>query len=701
MGQFRPSSLIPSTLTSDYTIDATVDNVFRCKINGTSPTTKYQLIIMQNNTESTQVYDSGLQTLSSPLYPKNYDGTDNELEVTVPSTSGMINGGEYKWKIKSYWTDSDYYESFDNVFKANAKAAVVIDKFPNPITQKQYTFSATVTQTQNVGIERFGWIIRNTSTNEYVVDTITNNNIYSADIKVFYDGFLSGTGYDIRVCVWLMDGTMVETDFQPITVSYAVEPFESVVTTKQTKDSGVLVQWSNIYYVFGTPTNDDYDYELGYPWKDEFTNVYLNLHAGNKLTYSQITGQPIDLPSTITHTICFRCEENNASVYKATGEDSTGSPYYIEVSYADGVIYLDINGQKETLYTMTDVDKFLTLQIQQNQVVIKRMIGNLDGLYPSETLYPSDDLFPHDETYSYVDTTVQTSGIISDGKFTKFELSGPSLFRYFWIRTTHIPADIFARLSSGNYLPEWDSDTRILATFQNTLSAGNAQSSSEIVGWLIYRIDEGINNLKFIRLNTPERNYIVDYSAKNQTSVKYYVFPSFENKIGSPNASLPFTPNWWSWDLLVCDKYGDDQYYIAEEHKFDLDVTSNQMTNNTTFSLLNNFTPYAKVQSSYTNYWSGVLTALLGNCGNTYHDTVEKMEQIKALTNDNRDKFLKDRKGNIWKVRLSAPVGEQIADQYIEQAVTVTLTWAEVGSSERSSITEPLDIKLEEVEIER
>ena len=40
MGQYRPSGLIPSTLTSDYTIDATVANDFRCRINGTSPTTK-------------------------------------------------------------------------------------------------------------------------------------------------------------------------------------------------------------------------------------------------------------------------------------------------------------------------------------------------------------------------------------------------------------------------------------------------------------------------------------------------------------------------------------------------------------------------------------------------------------------------------------------------------------------------------------
>ena len=101
-------------------------------------------------------------------------------------------------------------------------------------------------------------------------------------------------------------------------------------------------------------------------------------------------------------------------------------------------------------------------------------------------------------------------------------------------------------------LPEWDLDTRILATFQNTLSAGNAQSSSEVVGWLVYRQDEDNSTLRFIRENEPERNYLIDYTARNMVSSEYYVFPSFETEIGIPNVSQPFTPKWWSWDLIVC-----------------------------------------------------------------------------------------------------------------------------------------------------
>ena len=111
------------------------------------------------------------------------------------------------------------------------------------------------------------------------------------------------------------------------------------------------------------------------------------------------------------------------------------------------------------------------------------------------------------------------------------------------------------------------------------------------------------------------------------------------------------------------------------------------MSNNTTFNELQNFTKYAKVQNSSSNYWSGTLSAFIGNCGVTYKDTVEQMEELKSLTTDNRDKFLKDRKGNFWKVRLNSAVSEKISDEFIEQAVVVTLGWMEIGDASHSVIT--------------
>ena len=63
------------------------------------------------------------------------------------------------------------------------------------------------------------------------------------------------------------------------------------------------------------------------------------------------------------------------------------------------------------------------------------------------------------------------------------------------------------------------------------------------------------------------------------------------------------------------------------------------------------------------------------------------MEELKGLSTDGKDKFLKDRKGNFWKVRLNSAVSQKINDEYVEQAVVVTLGWMEIGDASNSVVT--------------
>ena len=106
MGQFMPSSLIPSTLTETYSVDATQALQFSCQINGTSPTTQYRLQIMQNNSSSTLVYDTNVVTLSTPLYPVDYNGNPNELVVTIPANT-MQNNNNYTKIFEGYFNKEE------------------------------------------------------------------------------------------------------------------------------------------------------------------------------------------------------------------------------------------------------------------------------------------------------------------------------------------------------------------------------------------------------------------------------------------------------------------------------------------------------------------------------------------------------------------------------------------------------------------
>lgn len=683
MGQYRPSGLIPSTLTSDYTIDATVANDFRCRINGTSPTTKYQLKIMKNDAASTAVYDSGVVTLDSPLYPVNYDGTQNELVVSVPASSTMENGNEYKWTMTSYWSDDDKYESYENVFKAYAAATISITNFVDVMTTRSYTFTASVTQAQGIGVERFGWIIRNKDTGEETVNTIDENNIYSSDIRVSYDGFLSGTTEEIKVKCWLNDGTSVETEFQQFTVNYQLVTFENLVNTEVRSDSGVDVRWNKLNYIDGSATGDNYEYVQD--GREGYENKYIHIKTGETIKFDTVNTAQMAFPSSVSHVIGFWVDGANRSIYKATGKDSSGAPYYIELKSTADEIILSINGVDTPLFLKTIVQKWLTVVIEPHRVYgiewsEDAPVYPRNGLYPNDELYPRYVISPFAKIYTDVD-------IDDGGVWNSIATSGDVLMRYIWVEDRAITDADVEYLSNINNLPVWDNETLLLAVFNGNFRAGNIDSEVPVTGWIVYSIEAGSSFLKPVVSVGATVNGFTDYTVRNQTGMMYYVFPVFGDKIGASASSNVVTPNWWDWSLIVCDKVNDDTYYQNKTYRFDLDVSSGSMSNNTTFNELQNFTRYAKVQNSSSNYWSGTLSAFIGNCGVTYKDTVEQMDELKALTTDNRDKFLKDRKGNMWKVRLNSAVSEKTTDEYVEQAVVVTLGWMEIGDASNAVIT--------------
>ena len=393
----------------------------------------------------------------------------------------------------------------------------------------------------------------------------------------------------------------------------------------------------------------------------------------------------MEFPTRVSHVVGFWTDTVNNSIYKATGKDSNGQAYYIELkSDADNFI-LDINGTEQTLFPRTVVQKWLTVVIEPNRVYGIEW-SEAEPVYPRENLYPTYNLFPRYLITPFVKEYASID-IDDGGVWNSISTSGDVLMRYIWIEDRAITADEISKFSDLNEIPVWDNETLMLAIFNENLRAGSIASDVPVTGWIVYSIESGSSFLKPILSVGATVNSFVDYTARNQVGIIYYIFPVFGETIGSSAPSNMVVPNWWDWSLIVCDTVDNDTYYQSKTYRFDLDVSSGSMSNNTTFNELQNFTKYAKVQNSSSNYWSGTLSAFIGNCGVTYKDTVERMEELKSLTTDNRDKFLKDRKGNFWKVRLNSAVSEKISDEFIEQAVVVTLGWMEVGDASRSVIT--------------
>lgn len=704
MSQYRPSSLLPSTLTSFYSIDATVENQFSCQINGNSPTIKYRVKIMKNDTNSTLVYDTNVVTLDSPVYPVSYDGTPNELTFTIPTSSGMVNGTQYKWTVTSYWTDSDSYESYENVFNAYSTAELSINPISSPIANKDYTFSANFSQAEGVTVEKFGWILINTTTNETIVDTITNNNIYSSQLELPYDGLFSGNDYKIMIKCWLTNGVEIETDYTTFSVQYTVSPFNGDVITNQTCDSGVLIEWPNINYIIGDTTNENFSYQLV---NYQYLNSYcIEIQDGNSVFFDNVNTKPLSISSESSHVVSFFPINTNdqVTVYTASGKNSEQQDFYISITYSSDSINLIINNngqQTETeLYSIGQYDFWFVVTVSQNSVTVSSYSSTLSALYPSESLYPSNTLYPKDETYGPTGRVVKQINIPSNCLYDRLTLGGGQYVNYLWIVNGGLTKLEIDNISNISYQPSFTNSTLLLATFDQTLSAGNYSGDGDIVGWKIYRQSQGSGILYHIRDIDPSKSFIVDYGVSNSNTYTYYIFPAFDNGIGNALISSQITTSWWDWYLIVCDNAkNNNDYYASNIYKFDLDVSSGSMSNNTTFNVLENFTPYPKVQNSNSSYWSGSISSLLGNCGITYSDTIKKMNEIKSLTTDRKIKFLKDRKGNIWKVKLNSPVTEQIGDSFVEQRVTITLSWVEIGDSSICTIIENQNLNYEDIQI--
>ena len=87
------------------------------------------------------------------------------------------------------------------------------------------------------------------------------------------------------------------------------------------------------------------------------------------------------------------------------------------------------------------------------------------------------------------------------------------------------------------------------------------------------------------------------------------------------------------------------------------------------------------------NYRSGTLSAYTGSAKNgKYADSLTVIDELFALSTSTDAKFLKNRKGEIMRVEISAPITMQTSDKYAQQPVKIQLPWAEIGSMDGVSI---------------
>lgn len=247
---------------------------------------------------------------------------------------------------------------------------------------------------------------------------------------------------------------------------------------------------------------------------------------------------------------------------------------------------------------------------------------------------------------------------------------------------------------------EWKTDTLLFAKFNKDLAAGNSTLTDSIVGYEVRRkkgaspYTEYVGTIKESLEEIKPQKYIIDYAAKNKSDYTYYLYPAtIESGSGiilSPSVTDEVNTDWGYWSLLVVDETEEENvFYLNKIFKFELNLTTGDRNNNAQVSVIPNFTKYPTVQYGMSNYWTGNLTALCGyiSCNDTeYIQTPDMINELKDLTSDTRRKFLKDMDGDIWEVKITAPIGISTNDSTLQRVKTANLSWSEVGEASGISI---------------
>jgi hypothetical protein len=681
MALFEPTNVSPSSFAGigGGTIDATQPLTISWQVNGSSPMLAYQIVIYQNNTASTQLLTTGKTVLSAPFYGVNYAGETQYFEASAitaaqMAAAGIVNGfaDGYKLVITQWWgatDDESVSQNSASAFITRAAPTIAVNAYPNPITTNSYSFTATYAQAQGDTLNWVSWSILDDNGN---VLKQTGNISGTTELRIDYDGFFPNNDYTIQCTIETQNGIQATTGAQPFTVSYPVgEQSGELIVTPSCATSSNQVVWSALKAVEGQASGT---YTIG--------SGELTLSAGATVAWDNENGSP------------FLYKAPWTMIWKANAPNGIGGEMLtiqgtndLLTLTADGAgITLKLNGETLANVALGGLLTDWTMVVVTPTTLYVQQVLESGGLYPDTTLYPNTTLYPQANTgRTIVTSSAELPNTYTQIGITSVTLEGLQKCKYLWITKEQMTsAEIEAILANANYEAEWTAETNFLAAFNGTLNAGNVSTA----GYSIYRRDGSKTYLEHV-LDAPiDMLALWDFSAKSQTAYTYYMLTRGTDAYTSaPMSSAVITPVFWSWTVLECQQGSDGAMHVIAIYPFALNVDSGDISNNNAPNLMKNFTPYPLRQPMNCNYASGTLKAYIGkSTDNQYEDSVELAEKIKALSVSTNPKYLKDRKGNLWKIETSAAIVMKNRDVSRPQPYTVSLPWAEVGSAKGTPI---------------
>lgn len=397
-------------------IDGSLNNVFSCIISGTI-CTAYQAKILDNNTNNV-LYDStkksvliyNMQELDINI-PKNSFTNGKDLIWTLrlwsdkpdmPIVSGATLEGSTTTKIKvrdytqikvghtitigletrtisAYETGtitvsnafttapakgvafrivSDFIDTPYYFFKSRTTPVIAITNFISKITDREYDFTASYTQAENVSIKYHVFNLYNGNT---LVDT--TGQVFSADFNYGFDGFMSGEIYDIEFICVSQDSVEVTTGRKSFSVEYQAPNIDTPPTaeTLRDKDAVKLTWYADKQSI--PETTGSWEIVENFPF--DGTNS-VKIHEDSTITYNKLMNDPLYI------------DENNFTVLLSTNLPNTFEGKIVELDGDSGEFYVSLEGIN--FYSYKDGVKTKIGSIYENVVFLLQPGYPQDGV---------------------------------------------------------------------------------------------------------------------------------------------------------------------------------------------------------------------------------------------------------------------------------------------------------------------------------
>ena len=690
MALFMPTQITPDVRTGigSGSVDATQPLTVTWRINGASALQAFSITIFVNDANSTQKYSTGRISAGCPAYGVDSTGKIQLFSYTIPAaalvSAGIANGNEYKLIIQQWWSDDDSVtQSSASVFVTRATPTVSIEEIGTSgvISTRYYTFTGNYAQAQGDTLNWFRWRISYAGQTD---DPFFDSGEISGTSGVFctYDGFFPNTNYAVRLNIQTENGIEADTGWVAFSCDYPIPQTSGAVSVSCANGTdAALVDWSGIGYF---PGEADGAYAID-------SNYINQIYSGTTIRWSDgIPPMNFEAPwSVIWRGTIGKQNVNLFSVMQSNNVlalDYDAAAHTLTLTYAGATL-----AQQTGIINSPDV----TVIVTEDTLYI-RAVYPFGGLYPSATLYPGATLYPATDTPGYVATyEIQIS-------YTQLPVTGVSVGGYQENRFVEIvkgtpsAETISAAINDGDYTPGLQTSDYMLVDWTNGINASTFDIGDDtLIGYSLYRRRQNEPTLVKVADTDIDTVSVYDYGAASQQGpYTYYLFAVGQNTyIAAPIIAQAFSPCWWNWTLMECEETAEDNVFsVLAAYRFRHNVETGPMSNNSAPNVLGNFTPYPIIQLSPQNYKSGTLTGLIGSVETDgggqpeYRDSLALRDAIMALSVSANPLFLKNRKGDLLRVKISAPVTATTADATREQMQTLSVSWTEVGSAEGASL---------------